>query len=393
VSLPRRSLSLFILIALLAASPVASARSSQIQPTVVGDAPGFGLADEEHDYTRRDAVVEQLGELQQDLDKAFPDTFGGLWVDDDGSTTIAVVGDTSEIAKSVNAAKLLGVVEYRSVAYSARALHEAHLAIRADVNASDFTLAGMALSSIAEDIVNNELVVSVVDPSITDLSYADTLYGPIVRFQSVPSPSEPVTCTITNCGNPMKAALRLYLSNGTDACMSNFTWRTKTTPYLYYLGSAGHCNAVGNSIYHPSGSSVGVVSLMVFGPSANLDAELIGLSVSGSNRVYHGGNNDYVTSREAAAAAVIGEGVCSSKRSSYSCGHLRYKSIDTCCALNQFGADGQYFVGGDSGSPVYYGHKAQGIVSARDCVSTSIDCYSPIELVETWKNSPTMVLS
>jgi hypothetical protein len=54
--------------------------------------------------------------------------------------------------------------------------------------------------------------------------------------------------------------------------------------------------------------------------------------------------------------------------------------------MDEFSADGQNFVGGDSGSPVHYTSKAQGIASAQDCGSATLDCYTPVQSVEVWKN-------
>jgi hypothetical protein len=370
------------------AGPVASGAGS---PDAVADVSAEGSI--------RDAVVEQLSSLQQELGTAYPNSFGGLWVNDAGLTTVGIVGEQSKIKADVVKAKLLGPVKYVSVDYSEAEIRAAHIALRKFVNQEDFTLDGMQLATIAEDTVHNRVLVSIVANS--DVAAAANLaksYGPAVEFTSVDAGSIPVTCTRISCGNPMKAGLQLYNSSGGTSCMSNFSWRTKTTPYTYYLGSAGHCHSVGQAIRHPSGTGIGSVTYSSSGPSAGVDASLINIApANASNLMYtFVGQLTTITSRETVAGAVIGEAVCSSKLSGYSCntpGHLVQKGVDTCCAMDQFSADGQSAQGGDSGSPVFYQHKAEGIMSAMNCGSASLDCYSPVQTVEIWKNFLVMVTS
>jgi hypothetical protein len=195
----------------------------------------------------------------------------------------------------------------------------------------------------------------------------------------------------------MKGGLQLYNSSGATDCMSNFMWRTKTTPYVYYLGSSGHCHNLDQAIRHPSGTTIGYVTHVASGPNSGVDVSLTGIAPANkSNLVYLAlGSLRTIASRETIAGAVIGEGVCSSKASGYAClpGHLVQKGVDTCCELDAFSADGQSAVGGDSGSPVFYQSKAQGIMSAMNCGSSSLDCYTPVQDVEIWKNFLVMVTS
>lgn len=88
-----------------------------------------------------------------------------------------------------------------------------------------------------------------------------------------------------------------------------------------------------------------------------------------------------MTSKETVTSEVIGEGVCSSRPSGQTCGSLLSKIVDTNCAYDQRKPDGQGPpVDGDSGSPVYYGFKAIGVL---DCAgSGSVGYYTPAFLIE-----------
>ncbi len=340
-------------------------------------------------FELRDAVVAQLGPLQQRLAKLYPSSFGGLWVDDSGLTTVAIVGDSAVISAELGRAGFVGPVSYISATYSEQEIRDAHLAFRNLIDPNAFAYDGMPLAAVSEDIPGNRVVVAVVgNAAKIDAIRATNAKDSIVQFISVGVPSTPAACTQTNCGNPMKAGLQLFNSGGSSSCMSNFTWRTKSTPFAYYIGSAGHCHSVGVGIYHPVGTWIGNVTFSTAGPSAIVDASLTTISAANaSNKILNYRMQVYnIVTEETIASAVIGEGVCSSRKSGTSCGHLVSKAVDTCCARGEFSADGQNFASGDSGSPVHYGAKAQGIASAMQCGGTTIDCYSPVQSVEIWKN-------
>jgi hypothetical protein len=280
-------------------------------------------------------------------------------------------------------------VNYQSVAHTEREIRNAHIAFRGAIDKAAFTYRGMPLATVREDLNTNSVVVSVVGDTSTVAALNASVSDPIVTFESVAAPSTPTACTQTNCGNPMKAGLQLFNSSGAQSCMSNFTWRSKSTPYSYYLGAAGHCyTSVGIAVYHPAGTRIGNVTFTTAGsPNGWPDASLINIAAANAGpqilndrlQVYN------ITSREAIANAVNGEGVCSSKKSGYTCGHLTSRSIDTCCSQDEFQADGQNMTGGDSGAPFHYGSKAQGIASANNCPGTYA-CFSPVQQVEIWKN-------
>ncbi len=72
-----------------------------------------------------------------------------------------------------------------------------------------------------------------------------------------------------------------------------------------------------------------------------------------------------ILSKENPANEVIGETVCSSKPSGTSCGYL-VSVVGMQGAIHDLRiASGQYVCGGDSGSPVYYGNMALGIMGYK----------------------------
>jgi hypothetical protein len=160
------------------------------------------------------------------------------------------------------------------------------------------------------------------------------------------------------------------------------------TPYSYWLSTAGHCTIPGktNARQHPQGTTIGDVVFSHAGD--NVDAALIRISsTEASNKMWHPNGIFTITSREAIGDAVIGEYVCSSRRSGASCGNLQSKNVLVGGYVDgQFAATGQYVYGGDSGSPVYYGSQAMGIMIANLYEGSSIGYYTPIQSVEAWSS-------
>jgi hypothetical protein len=175
-------------------------------------------------------------------------------------------------------------------------------------------------------------------------------------------------CSRTNCGNPMKAGLALYTSNGLKNCNSGFVMRGGTT--TYYLSMAGHCFTDPSLThrYHPVGTVIGNIDQPGWQvhTADHVDAALINISVTQASNKSMISNTTYqsITSKENPANEVIGETVCSSKPSATSCGYLVSVVGSTPDGkITQLRvASGQYACGGDSGSPVYYGNMALGII-------------------------------
>lgn len=340
----------------------------------------------------RNAVVKQLEPLQAQLRSDFATSFGGLWVDDEGTTTIAVVDRQRAIQEAVDRAKLLGPVNYLSVRYSEAQLRQAKLRIRELIDYRDFSLDGQQLISVAEDTMANRVLVSLVgSPKEAAPDLVRSTIGDVVEFEYGDAEAVPVACTRSNCAPPLKAGIKLF-DGASVWCNASFIFRSTTTPYQYYISGAGHCR--GNeplysfTVDHPVGTYAGTLWYETSGPSAGTDALLLAIApANASNFKLTTGGYNSVTSRETISGAVLGSGVCSFKPSGYDCGSLAKKGVDTCCAQDQFAATGQTYAVGDSGSPVWYGGKAQGIVSAANCnVAGTWDCYSPIQSAEVWKN-------
>jgi len=354
------------------------------------------------EFALRDAVAEQLSPLQESLAKQYPREFGGVWVAPDGTTTVATVGEASDLVAHVKKAGLLGPVTFKPVRHTEAEIRAARVSIRDYVDYRDFSIAGVRIRSIAEDIINNRVVIGVIGNAEQARSAVDESFGPLVTFESVDGPSEPVACTRSNCFPPLKAGVYLYNSADAVECVASFIFRSVSTPYTYYVSGAGHClesgDAVpGHQMYHPVNNYVALAQFKSAGPSAGTDAFLAVIDpAEASNLKLITGGYSSITSRETISGAVLGSGVCSYKPSGWDCGTLASKGIDTCCSRDQFAAASMTFSGGDSGSPVFYGAKAQGIASAQNCNPNGTprwDCYSPIQSVEIWKSSVRVLLT
>lgn len=270
----------------------------------------------------------------------------------------------------------------KSVQYSEADLRAIHDRVSASAHKAGWSLAGVPLGSIEDDVINNTVVVNAVRASAIQLASIEERFGPGISARSVDEAPFQAACVRTNCPNPLKAGLNLYQA-GTSACMSSFVFRSTSTPYVYWLSTAGHCSTIGANRQHPTGASIGYIQFKK--SSDQVDAALIAISSSqASNKMYGNTGIFTITSREVASSAVIGQFVCSSRNSGQTCGSLTTKNANLGYVDGQFGATGQYARGGDSGSPVYYGSKAMGIMAAASCEGCSLSYYTPIQYVEIW---------
>lgn len=330
----------------------------------------------------RDRLAEELSAIQANFRLADPDGFGGVWIDEDGDPVIAVVsGDSGAFARATTST-LSRSVRVTTVARSEQAIRGIHLGIRSLARAHSFSIDGVLLASIYDDLTINSVVVEAVGATDAELARLEAKFGSGVIARSVSQAPFPSACTHSNCPNPLKAGLYLYHNGGSD-CVSSFVFRAPTTPATYFLSTSGHCSSPNESKQHPSGASIGSVAIQSAGGS--VDAAMIRIAPSqASNKMYGNTGIWTITSREAIMNAVLGEYVCSSRPSGQTCGNLTSKNVDLAWVDDQFSATGQYGRGGDSGSPVYYGSKAIGVMSGASCEGCSTSYYTPIQNVEIW---------
>ena len=319
--------------------------------------------------TAREALVEQLIPVQALLRSMYPQDFGGLWIDQSGMPHVAFVGPAAAARHLVLQAGLVPAAQAHTVLRSEASLRAIMDRLAAQVSQVDddaFQLFGVGFSSAYADIPANVVRVDVVSGSDSELAAIAQSLGDGVAIQRVAQPARLASCTRSNCGSPMKAGLNLYTSAGVKNCTGAFVMRAGTSSY--YVSMAGHCFKTGiYSYYHPVGTYIGTIGNppTYRSTSGNVDAMLVSISQSQASNIIllRDDVTDTITSKENPANEVIGELVCSSKPSSTMCGHLLSVIGQVGNATEQRIADNQLACGGDSGSPVYYGHKAMGIIT------------------------------
>lgn len=215
------------------------------------------------------------------------------------------------------------------------------------------------------DIKRNRVVVG-LEPSKLD-SALETLRGTgpakPVDFEPADRLKTAACLSRQNCA-PMRAGLEI-----TDParCTSNFTAFSGTT---FYLLTAGHCGAVGNTYRH-NGIIVGKVNSDAFVNGTTADVLSIDLSDNNNktNLVYVNLQTQRpITSKMPLNGDVVGSPACGSGIvTGFFCGTV----LDT----DQDGlAEGNVVIRhlqiasinvrqGDSGGPIFYGNKAMGVVS------------------------------
>ncbi len=336
----------------------------------------------------RDAVAKELGPVQEALRQAFPSSFGGLYVQQDGTPMIEVVGPDPRIVTLVSGYPLSVEPVFEPAAYSETELDALHAWVR-DRADDSFSIDGVSLAAIETDIINNRVNVYVVGPTADDLDRLVKDMKPGIVVIQASGYAGANACSKSNCPNPLKGALWLYQSS-TFWCMSGFVFRHPATG-KYYLSTAGHCSTIGDTYQHPSGTNIGQVTHQGWVDQSTADVSLIQIASSKKSNLIMDSNTSTraMTSREDPASnEVIGEGACASKKTTTNCGSLisvnNTISIceGACHTITHMRRASVSSVGGDSGSPVYYGFKAIGIISASYPGAPGDSLYSHVRNVE-----------
>jgi hypothetical protein len=341
------------------------------------------------DTTLRDAVVDEAIPLQAELRASNASTFGGLWVGQDGTPHINVVGADARTVEKIRAVSWSAPPDIRTVEYSEADLIATKRAISSAAAEADFTLEGARVARIGVDVVNNRVDVVALDATPSELSAIAGRFGPSIVASTTDRLADGHACTRSSCPNPFKAGLNIY-QNGVFWCTGGYLLKRSSA---YYWSSAGRCGNIGDVFQHPSGSNAGTVTFRSWYDQAPTDALLFGVSSSAkaSNILYVGnGATRSITSREQFVSQVIGEGVCTSRHGSEStnCGSLTNidQDIYVCPSgqacrfiLNMSRSAGTPNGPGDSGSPMYYGTKALGMASEG---GSNYAWYNQIQAIE-----------
>lgn len=316
----------------------------------------------------REALADELRPLQHRLRTEHPDVFAGLWIDDSGRPHIALVARASKVLGIVDDAGLSVPPIIEDAEFSESDLRAQLEELRkAYVDWPDGSryVESIEVSTVALDLRQNRIAVNVLSGTPDEVAVLASRFGPAILTERVETKPAPVACTSrANCGGPMKAGLNLYYINDERACQTAFQVFSGSTNYIL---TAGHCHHDSrNTRYHPIGVKIGAQD--AYSVSGRADAMRIFLSSTSSvsNKLFLSPTNiPSITSAEQIAgpgAEVVGEPVCTSKPSGNRCGTLYIQEIDIPGLIDQRLARDLYGCDGDSGSPVYYGSKAIGIV-------------------------------
>lgn len=316
----------------------------------------------------REGLADELRPLQHRLRTEYPDAFGGLWIDDSGMPHVALVAVPAKALQIVEDARLsvppiIEDAEFSEAALRAR-MEKVRMAYVDKPDGSRF-VESLEVSTVALDLRRNRIVVNVISGTTEEAAALASHLGPGTLSERVDGKPAPVACTSrANCGGPMKAGLNLYYINDERACQTAFQVVTGSANYIL---TAGHCHHDSrNTRYHPIDVKIGAQD--AYSVSGRADAMRIFLSSSASvsNKLFLSPSSILsITSAEqivGPGAEVVGEPVCASKPSGNRCGTLYIKEIDIPGLIDQRLARDLYGCDGDSGSPIYYGSKAIGVL-------------------------------
>jgi hypothetical protein len=329
-------------------------------------------------------LAEDLGPIQDDLRKLYTAQFAGLWIDTNGVAQVRFVGDGNGVRDVVVAAGLANAPHLAEVGHSEAELMRVMGQLRTDYQYLDdgtLTLGGVQLAKVYLDIPRNAVVLEALSGSAEEWSKLEARYGSAVVIEQAESSAAPVACTSrSNCGGPMKAGLWMFYLSGERACTTAFQVFTASANYIL---TAGHCHSNSNTRYHPVGTKIG--AQQAYSTSGRADAMTIYLSSASSvsNKLFLTPTNIISITRAeqisgSVDAEVLGERVCISKGSATGnrCGTLLHTMVDLGGGLtDQRMASNMWACGGDSGSPVYDGSKAIGVISQGSKGSTgTVEC-------------------
>lgn len=343
-------------------------------PSVSGShvASAAGSLPEDETYgpgiAARGALADELRPLQHLLRTEHADSFAGLWIDDSGRPHVALVAATSKAVEIVrnsglSIAPIIEDVEFSEVALKAQ-LEGIRQAYVDRPDGSQF-LDTLEVAQVALDLPGNAITVDLLSGTTGEAEALSGRYGLAIRTQRVSSKPSPVACiSRSNCGGPMKAGLNMFYINDEAACTTAFQVFTAAANYIL---TAGHCHhSSRNTRYHPKDVKIGAQDAYSVSGRADAMRVFLASSSSVSNKLFLSPTSILsITSAEQISgpnAEVAGEPVCASKPSGNRCGTLVYTQIDIPGLIDQRLARNLYACDGDSGSPVYHGSKAIGVI-------------------------------
>lgn len=317
---------------------------------------------------RRLARQPEIGDLAARAAERWPDTFSGLWVDHHrgGQVVVAFTEDAArrvaELSHEFSEPGLLRPAPAVRAQRDLDALVTRMAADREEAAAGRLTFPGVegGRYDVAADVRRNTVVVRVdrVEPG-TQAAFASRYGGHVVVEEG--GVMHTAACSITDCRSTLRSGLKVTLPAG--YCSTAFTFSTGLTKWT---SSAAHC---GDWDRRHAGQLYGSVSNQQ--QSGRLDAELHSVDFNG----FYAGPYQFVSSSEPARAIInsgtwsslfVGAGHCKTGATTgNTCGTVTNTnvSLNYVPGSDHFVETTMCVIPGDSGSGVYSGNQAQGIVS------------------------------
>lgn len=286
---------------------------------------------EESEMARRGAISDSLIAVLPRLE-ADPG-FGGIYIDQKagGVVDLAVTTLGSNPVALVQGTLPSGTsLRVRRVDHSFAELSALKERVTTEMDA--LADEGIQVVSVAVDVPGDRVVVGVLSDSADVGAALHARYGDAIVVINSPLIPTPLTCTPTDCGNPLKGGLNIF--GGGYACTSGYFQKISGTIYLV---TAGHClvDAGGTGIawYHDS-TFIGYSQW--FQSAGTADAGGITTSESGAKNEFleyvFGQHNYYsihsLTGWTAGTSQVIGSFVCKAGATSgWTCGTLVARDV------------------------------------------------------------------
>lgn len=355
----------------LTVTPTATA-----QPAPVDPAASFLMSRYDIDLAEanaRLAIQDRVVDLQDALDEAFGDNYGGAWIDQAGGGSLGIGVRPGQLAQVQQLTAQYGVTRVRvvPVARTLRMLDGIRGELRTRVAGS----VGLSVGGLYTPTNQVNLVVGdgASTASQTAAANLQREYGGALRVVSAAGVPRTAACVTGEfnvyCDAPLRGGVGI---NANTSCSAAFNVRSRTDGVRYLL-TAGHCNAGGTWTTRFANGETHVI-----GPrhnsyyNADGDAMIIRLNnpsgwnpkpwvfVTGSDGTTR--NEGYGIARD--GSTTIGMAVCmTGQRDGTQCGEVIDNDTGGAGGVRHVAqVDGGCIRGGDSGGAVYKSGTAYGIV-------------------------------
>ena len=284
-----------------------------------------------------------------------------------GRLVINLTADASDAVRTTfrSAAPEGAVVTFATVRHTLADLLAVHAALLARAGAQPLDQ-HVGIGAIGTDEVANVVRVGVVgdDSKLREALVAE--FGDQIEMFTDEAIVDDVCSNRSSC-TPYRAGLQTYnAAHGT--CTTGFMSKN-LVQNIYYILTAGHCAAVGAAMFHDE-VQMGTIARRVYYEGATNDSGAISQAGTTNHKnwiyVTSGEPSRTVTAKEGQNADTAGEGTClSGFTSGFSCGVMQVKDWDNVWDgtfhFNNLRSGNYIGTGGDSGGPIFYGHKAIGL--------------------------------